>query len=244
MKNFNHNRMWTYRNTAYMYASFGWMKWCFYRVLNGTSHHIFWCFLCWQPQNPVRLQHCRRNKMQSITCADSTCPHISSHIFICYLFPRLPWTCCQTFIKFHMFSPFCCILALQGVGSCNAWNFLAVVISLEPLLTGTRARGSEVIWSVHAHIYTFTHARSWQPGQEWGTVAVISDISPDSRYPNLCTWLGAAYHCGPFRHTRLDRWMEWRETEGEPVSLDALPERRERKEGGGRGNRGGGEAES
>lgn len=185
-------------------------------------------------QKLVRLQHCRRNKMQSITCTDSTCPHISSHIFICYSFPRLPWTCCQTFIKFHMFPPSAAYwlfkvstLVMREISllSLSAANHFWLGQEQEaPGLSGA---------CTHTFTHLHTHTRIWQPGQEWGTMAVISDISPDSRYPNLCTWLGTAYHCGPFRHTCLDRWMEWRETEGEPVSLDALPKRHGRKEGGG-----------
>ncbi len=48
-------------------------------------------------------------------------------------------------------------------------------------------------------------------------MAVISDISPDSDYPNLCTPLGTEHHPKPFRHTSLDRWIESRETETERV---------------------------
>lgn len=47
------------------------------------------------------------------------------------------------------------------------------------------------------------------------TIAVISDISPDSGYPNLCTQLGTAHHPKPFRHTSLDRWIGDREAERE-----------------------------
>lgn len=68
------------------------------------------------------------------------------------------------------------------------------------------------------------------------TIAVISDISPDSGYPNLCTQLGTAHHPKPFRHTSLDRWIGDREKvrEGERLGLDALPKRDGWNEGVGR----------
>lgn len=74
---------------------------------------------------------------------------------------------------------------------------------------------------------TRIHTCGWHPRQNWGTRTVITHISLDSRYPNVCTWLGTARHSELFRHASLDSWKEQREAERERVSLDALPKRGE-----------------
>lgn len=133
-----------------------------------------------------------------------------SSVFIFCIFQ----TSCQTLIKFHMF------LLLQSIYFSRCQLFVMREISLLSLSAANhfwsgREQEAPGLSITHKHTHSHTHMHSGKLGKEWVTVAVISDISPDSGYPNLCTRLGTAQHPEPFRHTSLDRWIGEREGRGE-----------------------------
>lgn len=111
--------------------------------------------LCWQLQKPVRVQVPALLPGQD--AIDNACRLDTSTYFIAYfhpifIFPRLP----RTFIKLHMLpAPRRCILALRGVDSCNAWNFLPVVISRKTTSDWDKSREAlGLSWDTYTHTHT------------------------------------------------------------------------------------------
>lgn len=132
--------------------------------------------------------------------------HLLSSVFICHIY--LDWL--SKIYQLPYVFPSAVYLLFKVSTFVMREIFLLSLSAVNHFWLGQEQEALGLSWA-HTHIYT----HGWQPDQEWVTIAVISDISPDSGYPNLCTRLGTAHHPEPFRHSSLDRWIGKKEAERE-----------------------------